>query len=90
MRKAVEKINLDDRTDVREIISRPVWSDVIAILGVGKLEGWGDNTHTVMAIPSNARYPYAIPAHAKLTDEEAATLPQCDSIADYCKRFEDY
>jgi hypothetical protein len=84
MNKRLAWITLEEGTDLRDVISTGNGT-VEALLGP-PLVGWGDATHTVMATsPSN---PYARPAHAKLTEEEAGSLPRVETLQDYITRFE--
>ena len=80
MTKRVDYLRLDEATDTREILATQT-ADIYAVITDATLIGWGRATHTVMAAPAgdSLAEEVAHPAHAVLTDEEAATLPHYDS-----------
>ena len=76
MTKRVDFIALVEATDIREHSSTQT-ADLYAVVTDATLVGWGRATHTVMAAPTGhyLAEEAAHPAHAVLTDDEAASLP---------------
>jgi hypothetical protein len=96
MIKKVTWINYDEDTDIRQE-GNQTFGKVQAIIG-NPIMGWGNKTHTVMALIPNRtkdyderkQYPfdvYSALAHAKLTEEEVKSLPHFPTLRQYYNAF---